>query len=98
MRRWLEQFLGRCTSFSSKFQFRARKTLKLLCGLMGATLLLEAPLLLFYPLGDRTELVAFQVAGTYAYWWPRPGSDKPLEKTSFYTKVGDQICGVGYYK
>ena len=32
------------------------------------------------------------------YWWPRPGSDKPLEKTSFYTKVGDQICGVGYYK
>jgi signal transduction histidine kinase len=32
------------------------------------------------------------------YWWPRPNSDKPLEKTSFYTKVGDQICGVGYYK
>ncbi len=32
------------------------------------------------------------------YWWPRPGSDKPVEKTSFYTKVGDQICGVGYYK
>jgi hypothetical protein len=24
--------------------------------------------------------------------------DKPLEKTSFNTKVGDQICGVGYYK
>lgn len=20
------------------------------------------------------------------YWWPRPGSDKPLEKTSFYTR------------
>jgi hypothetical protein len=32
------------------------------------------------------------------YWWPRPGSDKPLEKTTFYTKAGDQICGVGYYK
>jgi signal transduction histidine kinase len=32
------------------------------------------------------------------YWWPRLGSDKPLEKTSFFTKVGDQICGVGYYK
>ena len=29
---------------------------------------------------------------------PRLGSDKPLEKTSYYTKVGDQICGVGYYK
>jgi Single Cache domain 2 len=32
------------------------------------------------------------------YWWPRPGTDKPLEKTFFYTKVADQICGVGYYK
>jgi Cache domain len=32
------------------------------------------------------------------YWWPRPGTDKPLLKTTFYTKVGDQICGVGYYK
>ena len=32
------------------------------------------------------------------YWWPRPGSDKALEKTTFYTKVGDQNCGVGYYK
>jgi hypothetical protein len=31
------------------------------------------------------------------YWWPRPGSDKPLEKHMFFTKVGDQICGVGYY-
>jgi hypothetical protein len=33
-----------------------------------------------------------------SYWWPRPGSDKPLEKTTFYTKAGDQVCGVGYYK
>ena len=32
------------------------------------------------------------------YWWPRPGSDKPLEKTTFYTRAGDQICAVGYYK
>jgi hypothetical protein len=32
------------------------------------------------------------------YWWPRPGTDKPLLKTTFYTRVGDQICGVGYYK
>ena len=32
------------------------------------------------------------------YWWPRPGTDKPLEKTAFYTKEGDQICGVGFYK
>ena len=32
------------------------------------------------------------------YWWPRPGTDKPLEKTALYTKVGHQICSVGYYK
>ena len=32
------------------------------------------------------------------YWWPRPGTDKPLEKIALYTKVGDQICSVGYYK
>jgi len=31
------------------------------------------------------------------YWWPRPGSDIPLEKTTFYTKAADQICAVGYY-
>jgi hypothetical protein len=31
------------------------------------------------------------------YWWPRPGSDEAFEKTTYYTKVGDQICGVGYY-
>ena len=33
-----------------------------------------------------------------AYWWPRPGSDKPLEKHTFYTQVAGQNCGVGYYK
>jgi hypothetical protein len=32
------------------------------------------------------------------YLWPRPGSDTPAEKTAFFTKIGDQICGVGYYK
>ena len=32
------------------------------------------------------------------YWWPRPGEEKPMEKHTFYTKVGDQNCGVGFYK
>ena len=33
------------------------------------------------------------------YWWPRHGGTSDvLEKTVFYTKAGDQICGVGYYK
>jgi signal transduction histidine kinase len=33
-----------------------------------------------------------------AYMYPRPGSDQPVQKVAFVTKVGDQICGVGYYK
>jgi Single Cache domain 2 len=33
-----------------------------------------------------------------AYKWPRPGSEDPVDKVSFVTKVGDQVCGVGYYK
>jgi signal transduction histidine kinase len=52
-----------------------------------------------FPLGQ--EMMQNATEGTIkevTYWWPRPGTDKPLEKTSFYTKVGDQICGVGYYK
>ena len=33
-----------------------------------------------------------------AYMWPRPDSDTPVQKVTFFTKVGDQICAVGYYK
>jgi signal transduction histidine kinase len=32
------------------------------------------------------------------YMWPRPDSDTPVQKTTLFTKVGDQICAVGYYK
>ena len=33
-----------------------------------------------------------------AYMWPKPGGTDPVEKSSYVTKVGDQVCGVGYYK
>lgn len=33
-----------------------------------------------------------------AYMWPRPGTTEPEPKVSFVTKVGDQVCAVGYYK
>lgn len=34
-----------------------------------------------------------------SYMFPRPGTDTtPVQKVSFVTKVGDQGCGVGYYK
>ena len=52
-----------------------------------------------YPLGkeimqNATEGQIKQVT----YWWPRPGEQEPHEKNTFYTRVGDQDCGVGYYK
>jgi signal transduction histidine kinase len=33
-----------------------------------------------------------------SYMWPRPGAADPVQKISYVTKVGDQVCGVGYYK
>jgi signal transduction histidine kinase len=34
-----------------------------------------------------------------SYMWPRPGADTTrVQKVSFVTKAGDQVCGVGYYK
>ena len=52
-----------------------------------------------FPLGQEMMKNATEgKVSEVTYWWPRPGSDKPLEKTSFYTKVGGQICGFGYYK
>ncbi len=32
------------------------------------------------------------------YKWPRPDSKDPVAKTSYITKIGDQVCGVGYYE
>ena len=32
------------------------------------------------------------------YSFPRPGESQPAEKVSYVTKIGDQVCGVGYYK
>jgi len=32
-----------------------------------------------------------------AYSWPRPGEEEPTDKVAYVTKVGDQICAVGYY-
>jgi signal transduction histidine kinase len=34
-----------------------------------------------------------------SYMWPRPGADTTaVQKVSYVTKAGDQVCGVGYYK
>jgi hypothetical protein len=52
-----------------------------------------------YPLGK--EIMKNAAEGKIkkiTYWWPRPGTDKPLEKHTFYTQAVGQNCGVGYYK
>jgi hypothetical protein len=52
-----------------------------------------------FPLGKEIMRTATEgKIKEVTYWWPRPGSEKPLEKRTFYTKVADQNCGVGYYK
>jgi len=52
-----------------------------------------------YPLGkEMMKNAAPGKAKHIPYWWPRPGTDKPLEKHTFYTQVEGQNCGVGYYK
>ncbi len=33
-----------------------------------------------------------------SYMWPRPGTTEPVQKVTYITKVGDQVCAVGYYK
>jgi Single Cache domain 2 len=52
-----------------------------------------------FPLGKEIMRTATEgQIKEVTYFWPRPGSDKPLEKHTFYTKVVGQNCGVGYYK
>jgi signal transduction histidine kinase len=33
-----------------------------------------------------------------SYMWPEPASHTPVNKVTFFTRVADQVCGVGYYK
>jgi hypothetical protein len=35
---------------------------------------------------------------TFDYEFPRPGTTDPVPKQSFETRIGNQGCGVGYYK
>jgi signal transduction histidine kinase len=51
------------------------------------------------PLGEEIYKVAQEgKVSEVAYMWPRPGSTEPVQKVTFVTKAGDQICAVGYYK
>ena len=52
------------------------------------------------PLGEELYKTAQEgKISEVSYMWPRPGTTEPLvQKVAYYTKVGDQICAVGYYK
>jgi hypothetical protein len=48
-----------------------------------------------YAAASKPEGAITEVSCMFA----KPGADKtPVAKVSFVTKVGDLICGVGYYK
>ena len=51
------------------------------------------------PIGE--EMYANAKEGVIAemnYMWPRLNQTEPVQKVVYYTKVGDQVCAVGYYK
>ncbi len=51
------------------------------------------------PLGQRLFDAAKEGSvATVDYNFPKPGTTEPVPKESFVTRVGDQGCGVGYYK
>jgi signal transduction histidine kinase len=51
------------------------------------------------PFGEEIYKVAQEGAiAEVSYMWPRPGDNEPIQKKTFVTKVGDQICAVGYYQ
>ncbi|MDS4012749.1 MAG: cache domain-containing protein [Candidatus Accumulibacter sp.] len=51
------------------------------------------------PLGAEVYAAASEGAiAEVAYMWPRPGQTEPVAKVAYVTKVGDQVCAVGYYK
>jgi hypothetical protein len=51
------------------------------------------------PLGEEIYKTAQEgKIGEVSYMWPRPGTTEPVQKVSYVTKVGDQVCAVGYYK
>jgi len=51
------------------------------------------------PLGQDIYAIATEgKISVVSYMWPRPDSTEPVQKISFVTRIGDQVCAVGYYK
>ena len=51
------------------------------------------------PLGEKVFNAAkADTITTVSYNFPKPGTTDPVPKESYVTRVGNQGCGVGYYK
>ncbi|WP_300450645.1 cache domain-containing protein [Accumulibacter sp.] len=51
------------------------------------------------PLGEEVYGAAKEGSITeVSYMWPRPGQTDPVAKIAYVTRIGDQVCAVGYYK
>jgi signal transduction histidine kinase len=51
------------------------------------------------PAGEKLYAAAEEGTVTSVeYMFPKPGGTEPVAKETFVTKVGNQGCGVGYYK
>ena len=51
------------------------------------------------PLGEEVYAAAKEGAiAEVSYMWPRPGQTDLVTKVAYVTRIGDQVCAVGYYK
>ena len=51
------------------------------------------------PLGEKVFAAMKEgTITTVSYNFPKPGTTEPVPKESYVTRVGNQGCGVGYYK
>ena len=51
------------------------------------------------PLGEKVYAAMKEgTISTVSYNFPKPGTTEPVAKESYVTRVGNQGCGVGYYK
>lgn len=53
------------------------------------------------PVGEKVLAAANANPGDVSevgYVWTRPGETTPVDKVAFVTRIGDQVCAVGYYR
>jgi hypothetical protein len=54
--------------------------------------------MLMQKINDTLKDMTEGSVATVEYNYPRPGTTEPVSKESFIVRIGNQGCGVGYYK